>query len=1056
MVRFNARAHLTRARGIADDFFQGLHMTSLRLRFFLLLSLVPAGEIQRLAAQEAVSQKPEVLESQAPGKKQPERPASVSPFLAGPTPKWIWGAHPDKKYQLNKKFVAPKDGKARLKFSCDNEVEVALNGNRLGRSTEWEVPVEVDASKALREGDNTLSAVVTNHGGIAAFVCKLIVTAPGGQETQIISDESWSANEFGVRGAIAPVKIIGKLGDGPWGDLFAQASGPAGNAIFQLPEGFQIERLFTVPRETMGSWVCLGLDDRGRLIASDQDNRGLFRITPGKVGTQESTRIEKLKVNMSGVQGMLHAFGSLYVCANGGPGSGLYRLTDTHGDDQYDKVEKLKSIRGGGEHGPHALRLSPDGKGILLLCGNHTLPPEGFQASRIPSNWAEDHLLPRQWDANGHAVGIMAPGGYVARTDPEGKTWEMLSIGYRNPYDMAVHPDGEMFVYDADMEWDLGMPWYRPTRVNHATSGSELGWRSGTGKWPAYYPDSLPAMIDIGPGSPVGVELGAGAKFPAKYQNALYICDWTFGTIYALHLQPSGSTYKAKREEFVSRSALPLTDLVVGKDGALYFIVGGRGTQSELYRVSYTGNESTEPVDLRHEAGQAERAERQKLESFHRPGPVAEADLSRILLQLNHSDRFTRYAARIALEHRSPASWEQKVLERKEPDALIAGIIALAHQGNKQLKRRGLEALGRIDFNSLTQSQKLDWLRAMQLLFLRMGEPDKDEAASWAKRLEPLFPAHDDFVDRELMNLLVYLKSTKVAAIAMRMLQKPSKPIDPVAIDEVMARNRGYGGTVMQMMANAPDPQKIQILFTLRNLKEPWTREERKIYFTALSEARTRTAGASYQGFLNNIEREAFDNATDDDRLAIEALGLRKPPKLAALPKPIGPGKSWTMDELSALSKAALKGRSFEGGKRAFAAARCIVCHRYWGDGGATGPDLSQAGGRFNFRDLCESIVEPNKIVSDQYKASIIETKKGKLITGKIVSQTAERLIVVTDPEDSTKTLELLKSDIEELKPSPISLMPGKLLDSLNQTEVLDLIAYLLARGDSGNAMFRP
>ncbi len=46
-----------------------------------------------------------------------------------------------------------------------------------------------------------------------------------------------------------------------------------------------------------------------------------------------------------------------------------------------------------------------------------------------------------------------------------------------------------MFVYDADMEWDFGMPWYRPTRVNHATSGSELGWRSGTGKWPAYYVD---------------------------------------------------------------------------------------------------------------------------------------------------------------------------------------------------------------------------------------------------------------------------------------------------------------------------------------------------------------------------------------------------------------------------------------------------------------------------------------------------------------------------------------------------------------------------------------
>ncbi len=65
-------------------------------------------------------------------------------------------------------------------------------------------------------------------------------------------------------------------------------------------------------------------------------------------------------------------------------------------------------------------------------------------------------------------------------------------MGYRNQYDIALNEDGELFTYDADMEWDFGSPWYRPTRVCHATSGSEFGWRSGTGKWPAYYEDSLP------------------------------------------------------------------------------------------------------------------------------------------------------------------------------------------------------------------------------------------------------------------------------------------------------------------------------------------------------------------------------------------------------------------------------------------------------------------------------------------------------------------------------------------------------------------------------------
>ena len=142
---------------------------------------------------------------------------------------------------------------------------------------------------------------------------------------------------------------------------------------------------------------------------------------------------------------MLFAFESLYFSVNGGPGSGLYRARDTNGDDQFDELVKLKDFRGGGEHGPHALRLSPDGKHIVVICGNHTDPPGDFDTSRLPSNWSEDHLLPRQWDARGHARGKLAPGGWIAQTDPDGKTWEMLSVGYRNPYDMDFNADGELF-----------------------------------------------------------------------------------------------------------------------------------------------------------------------------------------------------------------------------------------------------------------------------------------------------------------------------------------------------------------------------------------------------------------------------------------------------------------------------------------------------------------------------------------------------------------------------------------------------------------------------------
>ncbi|MFM8495136.1 MAG: PQQ-dependent sugar dehydrogenase, partial [Planctomycetia bacterium] len=417
-----------------------------------------------------------------------------------------------------------------------------------------------------------------------------------------------------------------------------QASGAP--APFFVPAGFAVERLFVVPVAELGSWVSLTTDPEGRLIASDQGDKGLVRISPAPADGSGDTIVERVPAPVTGAQGLLWAFDSLYAVCNGGPGSGLYRVTDSDANDTLDKAEKLRSFDGVGEHGPHNILTTPDGGRLVIVCGNHTkvpfeirsvtpsqsmgglrstqrrvaLPADG--TSRLPPNWDEDQIIPRMWDANGHAVGILAPGGYVATTDPDGRRWEIWSAGYRNAYDMAFNADGELFVYDSDMEWDFGMPWYKPTRLNHATSGSELGWRSGSANWPAWYPDSLPALVELGPGSPVGVTFGYGTRFPARYQKALFLCDWTFGTMYAVHLDPEGSSYKATAEEFLSRAPLPLTDLTVGKDGALYFTVGGRGGQSELYRVTYTGGDSTAPVDPRDHRQAEAREARRALEAF--------------------------------------------------------------------------------------------------------------------------------------------------------------------------------------------------------------------------------------------------------------------------------------------------------------------------------------------------------------------------------------------------------------------------------------------------------
>ncbi|HRN57267.1 MAG TPA: heme-binding protein, partial [Agriterribacter sp.] len=341
----------------------------------------------------------------------------------------------------------------------------------------------------------------------------------------------------------------------------------------KLQPGFKAERLFGPSENEDGSWVSMTFDDKGRIIASDQYG-ALYRLVVPAVGDTGKTTVEKLaipndpvlvndttnkKVGIGFAHGLLYAFNSLYVMVNNlnndvsGRTSGLYRLEDTDGDDQFDKVTLLKALKGEGEHGPHSVILSPDKKSIYVVIGNHTdVPP--LDAYQLPSNWKEDNLFPLITDPNGHAVDRKAPGGWIAKVDPETNRWEMISAGYRNAFDIAFNAAGDLFTYDSDMEWDFGLPWYRPTRICHVTGGSEFGWRTGNSKWSPAYPDNLPPVLNIGQGSPTNLMYSGNARFPEKYKNTLFAFDWSFGIIYAIHLEPNGATYSAKGEEFLSGS----------------------------------------------------------------------------------------------------------------------------------------------------------------------------------------------------------------------------------------------------------------------------------------------------------------------------------------------------------------------------------------------------------------------------------------------------------------------------------------------------------------------
>ena len=817
-----------------------------------------------------------------------------------------------------------------------------------------------------------------------------------------------------------------------------------------VPPGFKVELLYSVPKEDEGSWVNICYDPKGRLIVSDQYG-ALYRITPPALGATTKPLIEKIPAEIGAAHGLLWAFDSLYVMVNSGDRekNGLYRVRDTNGDDQLDSVELLHLANGDGEHGPHAVLPSPDGNSLYVVCGNNTRPIEGA-TSRVSQVWDEDQLLPRIYGV-GFMRGVPAPGGAIYKIDPDGKHWERVSSGFRNPFDIAINADGELFTYDSDMEWDVGAFCYRPTRVCHAVSGSEWGWRNGSAKWPVYFADTLPPVVNIGLGSPTGITFGYGAKFPAKFQNSLFICDWTYGKMYAVQLKPEGASYEGTAEEFMSATPLPLTDAIINPhDGAMYFLIGGRKTQSGLYRITYTGTDSTAPA-VEHQAHAEERAIRKQLEALH-DGEHPDA-VEKAWPYLKHEDRFIRYAARTALEHQALESWQGKALAETDPQTSLTALLGLVRKIPRTFKPTGVDldtpppsfpandavrhplqapvfaALAKFDWAKLSLDQQLQLLRVYELALYRLGAPDESLRSQLIARIDGFYPAEDRQLNVMLTELLCYL-------------QAPS------------AAKKG-----IQLLKTAPAQQEqMDLVRSLRFLKTGWTLELHRELFDWFLKAQAYRGGNNFPTYMQELRNDCLANTSAEEQKELEKLINAKLPteanKMASQSRPFV--KEWKMDEVSPLVASKLKDRNFEHGKAMFAAANCYACHHFAGNGGAVGPDLTGLAGRFSARDILESVLDPDKVISDQYAASVITTSTGKTVIGRITNYSGEGITVNTNMQDPNATQTVLRSDIESMEPSKTSMMPSGLLNTLKEEELLDLMAFLLSRGDAHNPMFVP
>lgn len=824
-----------------------------------------------------------------------------------------------------------------------------------------------------------------------------------------------------------------------------------------LRESFDAELLYEIPEE-QGSWVAMSFDPKGRLVVSDQDDKGVYRVTlprdntPIKVEPLKGFPYEPInwgKRKVGGALGFLHAFDSLYMVTM----TGLYRCQDTNGDDSYDKFELLKKLRMGYEHSAHNIIKTEDGKGLYLVSGNYGRIPKDVPSLQPPF-WQKDSLLESMPDQMGHAVSIKVPAGWVSRISPDGSEWTMISSGYRNPVDLAINREGELFTFDSDLEFDVGSPWYRPTRVCHVTSASEFGWRNGSAKWREYFADSNGPVLNIGPGSPTGVSFGHHAQFPPYYQDKLFVCDWTFGTIYTIMLEEDGSSYTGTKEEFLHGHPLNITAMRFGPDGNMYFLTGGRNTDSKLYRVRYTQSIPEEP-SRQLTNSQKLRDLRHSLEAFHGSNNGGEKAINIAWQHLDHDDRSIRYAARLAIECQDLPLWQSRVLAEENTRQLIYGAIALARHGEPELSARVIAKLKDISFDKLVEEDQLALLRAYSLCFIRLEKPSAPGVASIISQLDSHYPAKDDRVNAELCRVLSYLDAPSIVAKTIRLMK--STQTATVAYDkEMLERSEEYGQEILKMMSKTPNSQNIHYTYCLRQVLTGWTLDDRKYYFGWLNETLKKGGGKSFAGYIRAIRQDAIDHLPPETKASISwLLGDIAGIDLSKLPIPKGPPVAWTIETAMKQFKEPLTGRDFENGKKMFSAGRCVACHRFSGSGGYSGPDLGSVGNRYSIRDIVVAICEPSQSISEQYQASTITLKDGSGLYGRLIYKNDKEVAVAPNPFNFGDLQKNPAHLVKKIEPSQISMMPAGTINAMNKEELKDLVAYLLSGGNKKHEAFQ-
>ncbi len=879
----------------------------------------------------------------------------------------------------------------------------------------------------------------------------------------------------------------------------AKVISPTEELLPTLPAGFTAQLFAREP--AIRNPCAMAFDARGRLfVGQGPQYRNPKPDTPGDTvvmltdadGDGVAETAKTFATGLNCVQGLAWHGRDLWV-ANA---PDLTIVRDLDGDDVADEYVLVFTDLGNIEHGIHGLNWAPDGK-LYMSKGNSKglMQPGRIAPKPFRELWAvaapagtPDFPPPRTFKRADYKATYHDPQddwgrmGGILRCDDLGANLEIVSRGYRNPFDIG---------FDSGFNW-LGTDNDQSDgdRIFMSFPGANFGWAHG---WSAHWTGeghlpTVPISGKVFTGSGTGVLFSDSPQMPAGFRGVWFINDWLRRTTFVYRprwdgalLQPEGG----KWEPFIQggRALFNPVEIEHGPDGALYLTGWGAKLGADLkdgqqlnegriFRITPPGFSAanwksakrTKPLaqwtfaELADDLGTAIPVWRSDAQDeLVRRGAGVRADLVALVtgsgkaLSTAQETWALWTLGRLEPQNRAIDEWFATKGHALSLNAKLQSLRIAAHrireaQREAKLPEFVLASLGdseaRVRFEAVQaigQARQRGLAEAVWALAAKESDRIAFYAA-WHTLLEiaPLPALHEKLADSRAgvrrAALLALLDRGALDERAVRGLLNDLDASTASLAALWLAKRDGNPLVVIEPPAGdftdsmrvkiTPGLKPSSVRFTLDGseptLKTVTSRDDLLLRKTTTVKAALFIDGKKVGPTAESVYRKR-------EPAAEERIELTAPP----IPTTI------------AAVLPLLKDGDAKRGRAVFFTAGCAACHAVGAEGGAFGPDLTELAERGNVERVIRAILEPNAEITEGFALLNVSTSDGKSYAGRLQEETSRQLALM---QPDGQTVRIPKADIAKRESLHLSPMPP--FDRVLAAQPLaDLVAWLTGGG---------